>query len=76
MYLLALGSLVVVILLAVLLMNGGKKKKGDEEAQTTSSQHFYQSMMLPAAVDLDEAHAKLLKNGKLKITLPRKTSRK
>ena len=50
---------------------GGKKKKGRQEAQTTSSQHFYQSMRLPVAVDLDETHAKLFKNGKLKITLAR-----
>jgi HSP20 family molecular chaperone IbpA len=50
------------------------KKKGEEAAQATSSQHFYQSMTLPAEVDLDETHAKLFKNGKLKITLPRKVS--
>ncbi len=52
---------------------GGKNEKGKKEKTTTSSQHFYQSMTLPAAVDVDETHAKLFKNGKLKITLPRKT---
>ncbi len=49
--------------------SGGKKKK---EEETTTSRHFYQSMTLPAAVDPDETHAQLFKNGKLKITLPRK----
>ena len=52
---------------------GGKKDKGKKtEPSSTSAVHFYQSMTLPAAVDLDETHAKLFKNGKLKITLPRK----
>ena len=51
---------------------GGKKKKGKQKEETSTSRHFYQSMMLPAAVDLDKSHAKLFKNGKLKITLPKK----
>jgi HSP20 family molecular chaperone IbpA len=51
---------------------GGEKKKGREEGEATTSRHFYQFMTLPAAVDLDDTHAKLFKNGKLKITLPRK----
>ena len=32
---------------------GGKKNKGKGEKETTTSRHFYQSMTLPAAVDLD-----------------------
>ena len=43
------------------------------EQQITRSSHFYQSITLPAPVDLDQSHAKLFKNGKLKITLPRVT---
>lgn len=52
----------------------GKSKKGGKgkaEEQVSRSISFYQSVTLPAAVDLDGAHAKLFKNGKLKITLPR-----
>ena len=51
------------------------KQNGDSggEQQTTRSSHFYQSVTLPAPVDLDQCHAKLFKNGKLKITLPRIT---
>ena len=34
--------------------------------------HFYQSTTLPCAVDLDAAEAQMFKNGKLKVTLPKK----
>lgn len=51
----------------------GNKDKGEVVEQTTRSSHFYQSITLPAPVDLDASHAKLFKNGKLKITLPRVT---
>ena len=34
--------------------------------------YFYQSASLPAEVDLDEAEAKMFKNGKLKVTLPKR----
>ena len=37
----------------------------------SESVYFFQSAQLPAAVDLDHSHAELLKNGKLKVTLPR-----
>ena len=37
----------------------------------SESVFFFQSAQLPAAVDLDRSHAALLKNGKLKVTLPR-----
>lgn len=49
------------------------KKSGEGKGgkQVSSSVSFYQSITLPAAVDLDASHAKLFKNGKLKITLPR-----
>jgi HSP20 family molecular chaperone IbpA len=43
------------------------------ETQTSRSSDFYQSITLPAPVDLDQSHAKFFKNGKLKITLPRVT---
>ena len=38
---------------------------------STERVYFYQSAQLPAEVDLDESHAKLFKNGKLKVTLPK-----
>ena len=37
----------------------------------SESRCFYQSVPLPAPVDLAETHAKLFKNGKLKVTLPK-----
>ena len=40
----------------------------------SESVYFFQSAQLPAAVDLDHSHATLLKNGKLKVTLPRLAS--
>lgn len=49
----------------------GKKNKGDVTESTAESFYFYQSVILPDAVDLDHSHAKLFKNGKLKVTLPR-----
>ncbi len=37
----------------------------------SESLYFFQSAQLPADIDLDAAHAKLFKNGKLKVTLPK-----
>jgi HSP20 family molecular chaperone IbpA len=51
----------------------GGNNNGNKKADKTSSTHFYQSMTLPAEVNLDETQARLFKNGKLKITLPRKS---
>jgi HSP20 family molecular chaperone IbpA len=52
------------------------QSSGKEEDSATESVsesiYFFQSVHLPAAVDLDGSHAKLFKNGKLKVTLPRK----
>ena len=51
--------------------NSKKGGNGEAAKQLSSNVSFYQSITLPAAVDLDASHAKLFKNGKLKITLPR-----
>jgi len=47
------------------------KKKSDATASSVESLYFYDTVALPDAVDLEETHAKLFKNGKLKVTLPR-----
>lgn len=41
------------------------------ESSSSESVYFFQSTTLPAEVDLDKSHAKLFKNGKLKVTLPK-----
>lgn len=49
-----------------------KKERHGESSETCEhSMHFYQSVTLPCDVDVDASSAKLLKNGKLKVTLPR-----
>ena len=48
------------------------KKAGGTNTSTRES-HFYQSLPLPCEVDFDACKATLLKNGKLKITLQKKT---
>jgi HSP20 family molecular chaperone IbpA len=60
----------------VLKVFGSHKESSSEEKEgaTTSrseSVYFFQSAQLPAKVNLDESHAKLFKNGKLKVTLPK-----
>ena len=45
-------------------------KAGGTESRAESV-YFFQSAELPAAVDLEASHAKLFKNGKLKVTLPK-----
>ena len=47
-----------------------RKRAGGTES-SSETVYFFQSAQLPAAVDLDSSHATLLKNGKLKVTLPR-----
>lgn len=51
-------------------------KKGDATESTSESVYFYQSVHLPTAVDLDESHVQLFKNGKFKVTLPKKKAAK
>jgi len=47
-----------------------KKKTGN---QSTSKAHaFFRSVPLAAPVDLEHSHAKLLKNGTLKVVMPKK----
>lgn len=48
----------------------GKKAGATETFSET--RHFFQAMPLPCEVDVDNTKAKLLKNGKLVVTLPRK----
>jgi len=60
----------------VLKVFGSHSQSSSEEKDgaTTSrseSVYFFQSAQLPAEVNLDESHAKLFKNGKLQVTLPR-----
>ncbi|MEJ2532191.1 MAG: Hsp20/alpha crystallin family protein [Halioglobus sp.] len=47
-----------------------EKREGGTESRSERV-YFFQSAQLPGAVDLDNSHARLLKNGKLKVTLPR-----
>ncbi|MDX1735531.1 MAG: Hsp20 family protein [Halioglobus sp.] len=53
-------------------------ERDEEEGGGTTAQRlsFYQSMPLPAPVDIDHCQAKLFKNGKLKITLPKPVAQK
>ena len=52
-----------------------ESKTTKKEAATeslTGTMHFYQAVPLPCKVDGDAGDAKIFKNGKLKITLPKK----
>ncbi len=51
-------------------------KKLGETRSTSETTHFFQAVPLPCEVDVDGSEATLLKNGKLKITLPKKTPAK
>lgn len=51
-----------------------KKSNGDES--TLKRKSFFQSVTLSVPIDLDHSHAKLLKNGKLKVVLPKKLESK
>ena len=48
------------------------QKKSGVASSTSRTQSFFQSVPLNAPVDVDQGHAKLLKNGKLKVVLPKK----
>ena len=49
-----------------------KSKKSEGGGTTSHTVTFFQSLTLPADVEPDKGHAKLFKNGKLKVTLPKK----
>lgn len=51
----------------------GKSKRGSGQEFATRCVSFYRSVQLPAPVDAGKARAKLFKNGKLKVTLPRQS---
>jgi HSP20 family molecular chaperone IbpA len=51
-------------------------EESDTSRSTSESAYFYQSVTLPCAIDPDNATAKLYKNGKLSITLPKKAQAK
>jgi HSP20 family molecular chaperone IbpA len=48
-----------------------RQKKTSGGGCTSKTQSFFQSVPLNAPVDIDHSHAKLLKNGKLKVVLPK-----
>ncbi len=48
-----------------------RQKKTSGGGSTSKTQSFFQSVPLNAPVDIDHSHAKLLKNGKLKVVLPK-----
>ena len=50
----------------------GKSNKSKGVGTTSHTVTFFESLPLPADVDPDKGHAKLFKNGKLKVTLPKK----
>jgi HSP20 family molecular chaperone IbpA len=47
------------------------RRKAEGTESRSESVYFFQSAQLPGEVDLDACRAKLFKNGKLKVTLPR-----
>ncbi len=59
----------------VLKIFGSHRQQSSEEGtgERTESVYFFQSTTLPTEVDLDASHARLFKNGKLKVTLPKAT---
>ena len=48
--------------------------KGAATESSSEARHFYQAVPLPCAVDGEAGEAKIFKNGKLKITLPKKVA--
>lgn len=52
------------------------KEEGAASTLQSQSVCFFQAIQLPDAVNLDESSAKLFKNGKLKVTLPRRLTAK
>tara|TARA_R110001599_G_scaffold353459_1_gene592360 strand:- start:51111 stop:51593 length:483 start_codon:yes stop_codon:yes gene_type:complete len=51
----------------------GATGKDDTTESSSETLHFYQTVSLPCAVDGEASEAKIFKNGKLKITLPKKS---
>jgi HSP20 family molecular chaperone IbpA len=49
-----------------------RHEKGEGNGATSKTQTFFQCVSLPVPVDLDHSHAKLFKNGTLKVVLPKK----
>jgi HSP20 family molecular chaperone IbpA len=49
-------------------------KKDSSTESSSGTMHFYQAVPLPCAVDGDASEAKIFKNGKLKITLPKRNA--
>lgn len=49
-----------------------RQKKAGGGGSISKTQSFFQSVPLNAPVDLDHSHATLLKNGKLKVVLPKR----
>lgn len=47
-------------------------QQGADDESSSSSICFFQSVQLPDAVEQDQCQAQLFKNGKLKVTLPRR----
>lgn len=47
------------------------RKKSYGRGSTSKTQSFFQSVQLNTPVDLEHSHAKLLKNGKLRVVLPK-----
>lgn len=54
--------------------HSGTTQHDDGNGATSKMQAFFQCVPLPAPVDLDHSHAKLLKNGTLKVVLPKKNA--
>ena len=52
-----------------------RKKRGATQS-SSKTVHFYQAIPLPCEVDIDGSQATLLKNGKLRIKLPKKAKSK
>lgn len=48
-----------------------KNRQSGTSQSSSQSAYFYQALSLPCAIDADKCTATLLKNGKLKITLPK-----
>jgi len=47
------------------------RKKRHDSASTSKTQAFFQTVQLETPVDVDHSHARLYKNGKLKVVLPK-----
>jgi HSP20 family molecular chaperone IbpA len=53
-----------------------RQKKDQGSGSISKTQAFFQSVPLNAPVDVDHSHAKLFKNGTLKVVLPKKLEHK